>query len=930
MDDTLFAALETFVAASHAPSVLPGLEAVLEGLYADSLCEGEEALLGLAEALVPHTGLSAVRAWQALSRFALCFQEERRQEVVAAVTVAPPRTAWLVTAEMARIVREQIGAEDAWRVLTRVDAVPSDEPWQDESPLVLHAILLKLRLAAETGRRDALDRLIGASSTYWQEPDGQRAVFVRIVCADHLIGCGRFLEAARSLERLRASARGDVERALLCVWLHALVACASDRHDTRLRDAIVETRERWYATPGWREDERQGEWLLPRDERLACESRFAQLEWHAGFLLEPVLPEHATSPAEALAVERAARRLQDADAQKAALASLFEDCDAILERAVADDMEENMKLRLLWARLVIDLKRVEQYEECEVFLGSVIEQSVARGLPILEMSAYDQRAVLMTQFMTPRWRDAVEDAGHAGRCATQLLAENLNDTAEDQALIVSRALLRNLLPVFDRIITLLAERAQVVEPRNGGLRDDWAPERCARWYCLGRTIHDYVERAQRLALEEARRAYGRSQAPAPHRFAMYVPTDSQESPLPHLQRMLRARDAVLQYFVMGRYLLIFAYTREQFDWVLRDMTATPSARAGDGDAHALLLRVLEGCRAWVQGNLDAVHRAAAESLHSLLLPVAIRKHLGNRRIEHLRVIPHDVLFRVPFGRLLWERNQVAERFSLSVHPTGTLAAESASFRGSHRRAKMTLAYVLGPDIGYTESEIRNIRQSVDRFRMGCRFELIDTTDTPGVEELREQLEGVDIAHFACHGSRRVRRREPSLKLGRKKLILSDVGKLNMRNCGLVVLQSCWTGWMEHERTNPVQGFPQAFHDAGVGAVIAPLVPVPQSLTPIFANAIYRALRFLPADRALFAALSVLRRHGALLASHLSDDARQDWDEYGPIDVLEYRYIGLTNLEMTGGWGRRLMGRISFWFWRWRLKRQERHHRNNKG
>jgi hypothetical protein len=126
--------------------------------------------------------------------------------------------------------------------------------------------------------------------------------------------------------------------------------------------------------------------------------------------------------------------------------------------------------------------------------------------------------------------------------------------------------------------------------------------------------------------------------------------------------------------------------------------------------------------------------------------------------------------------------------------------------------------------------------------------------------------------------------------------------------------------MDHRRTHPVQGFPQAFCDAGAGAVIAPLTQIPQVLAPLFSDVLYRALRFLPAEQALQRTLEVLRSYGNILVAH-NPDAKKMLREHGSMDMFEYRYTGATGLRL-GGVISRCVGRLSFWWWEWRLRRAQ--------
>lgn len=667
------------------------------------------------------------------------------------------------------------------------------------------------------------------------------------------------------------------------------------------------------------EDDR---WRLPPGERAELVRRVEQLTELAGLDERCIAPERVTSLAEALAVERRARDERSDQPARAYLAALLPRVEALLQQEDATGHHESwLRLRLLWCRLVVDLGDRDRYEPCARQLTALIEETTAAGLLPLAMSAHDQRAVLYTQAPFEAWDLAVADAGQAGTLAVTLLADN-GQRADDPERIMERALLGTLLPVLDRVIDLLIGGALDREADGGRDRRAWDHARRARWQRFGRAIHDYVEQSQALALQEARRAYGAGDTPIPHRFVLAAPGRAPASPLPRLRAALRRRDTVLQYFVTGRFVVVFLYTRGSFDWVLVDAVAAARARGADLDAptaHAALLGMLGACDAWLKGESSPAHEATAEPLARLLLPDVLIARLGRARRQHLRVVPHDVLYRVPFGRLQRRGRTLRERCSLSLHPTAGLAAESAE-RSLRARRRKRIGYVYDPALGNAEPERAAIHDSLGRVVRLARMVSIDTADAGSSGAVIARIHALDVLHLACHGSRPAGRREAFLKLGTGRWKLSELASLHMRRCALAVLQSCWTGWMEHERANPVQGFPQALCDAGVGAVIAPLVKVPDTLTPVFARVLYRALRFLPAERALDTTLDVLRAHGSTL---LAGDpaALRDWEELGPHDALEYRYVGHTSLNLAGGWIARLAGRVSFWWWRAGLRRR---------
>jgi CHAT domain-containing protein len=124
----------------------------------------------------------------------------------------------------------------------------------------------------------------------------------------------------------------------------------------------------------------------------------------------------------------------------------------------------------------------------------------------------------------------------------------------------------------------------------------------------------------------------------------------------------------------------------------------------------------------------------------------------------------------------------------------------------------------------------------------------------------------DVVYLACHGRKLGEDpQEAALQLGGwgRFVTLPEISTLHLKRC-LVVLQACWTRSMEHMREFPVQGFPQAFLDAGASDVIAPMLPVIDPLCPVFTSVFCRALRFRPAGEALGYALEVLRGRGKVL------------------------------------------------------------------
>ncbi len=926
--DELCAAWELCRRRSDSRAVLI-LESLAESLYAEAHEAGAVLLRELCTLLEATAPLELI-AWQKLALFALADSDATLSALDQALAHASARSRWLIASEAARLCHRYVGVQAAWSRVRTLRPVPAEEPWLDDGPLVIHALVTQLRLAAASGHWDEHDALLVAAREFDFEPDDPRALRIQLATADHDLVRGRFASALHDLDRIDSACRGDLRLQLLTLRLHGLVACAGAQRDTDLRELVersVAELETARATPS---DERD---CLPPDERAELLRRIDLLVEHAGVIggvldAEPngtgrvCEPETVDSMEAALAVELRARRGHASRPAHEVFAALLPRVEALVLRDDADEHEESWwRLRLLWCRLIVDLGQTARYRDCEQQLTAIADAASRAGSTPLVISALDQRAVVRARAPIDRWDLALEDAGNAGNLAVQLLADS---AASDGERVVERALLRMFLPVIDRVIDLLLEGAWAHRDEGQDGAGDVERSSDERWRRFGCAVHDYVEQSQALALKEARRSYGAAAA-TPHRFAVVEPEQAPEGLMPRLHAGLGARDAVLQYFVTGPYLAIFCYTRTEFDWELVDVVSAVKklgVRLDLPTAHSGLLQLMELCRGWIYGGNTPEDVEQAASLAEIVLPQTIYALMARVRCKHLRVVPHDVLYRVPFGRIACDSRPLGERVSLSLHPTAGLAVESAQ-RALRVRGRKILGYLLGPDIAYADEEQSALKDALGRGVPMARVQCIDSQRAANNGEVVDQLQDVSILHVACHGGRPRQRRPAFIKLGEgreRRWTLDEVAALRLERCALVVLQSCWTGWMEHERTNPVQGFPQALCDTGVGAVIAPLVKVPQSLAPVFDGVFYRALRFLTAAQALRVSLAVLREHGPELVAH-DPAARRDLEELGSLDAREYRYVGATNLALYGGIIARSIGRLSFWWWRRRLRRQ---------
>jgi hypothetical protein len=247
-----------------------------------------------------------------------------------------------------------------------------------------------------------------------------------------------------------------------------------------------------------------------------------------------------------------------------------------------------------------------------------------------------------------------------------------------------------------------------------------------------------------------------------------------------------------------------------------------------------------------------------------------------------------------------------------------------------------LGYVAGPDVDEEEEagvprpvacardEERALRRGIGVVTRFAELTHIDAARL-SLDDVIGEIASVPLLHFTCHGAEGGLGQEPHMRLGRAPgsgLDSRSIASLQLRDCALVFLQSCSTGWMHHRRAHPVQGIPQAFLDAGARAVIAPLTTVPMALAPSFSDVFYRALRFLPAEAALRRALDVMRVRGALIVADNREAREELAARGGTMDAFEYRYMGATGV-VVGGRLSRWVGRLAFAWFEWTLSRRAR-------
>ena len=846
------------------------VDAELAGLYEKSyrLAEDPAALAELERLLGSHAKRTAVaKPWLALVRLARTSSGADLTTDLSIFNSALPgasdRTSLVLQTEVARHLWRIENPGITWR---RFAGKPLPDPSLGEA--AVDAAILRLRLSAAAGASDAHRELAAQLDQAWIDKAGPIAPLVAVTIAEYEMTRGAYRAAIERLAGLGDSSDAGIQLAVLATRLHAMIECEVHEKDALGAEvkATVERLESVLAAGPTTNS------LLPLSEGRVRQRRAEQL-----------LALHCLRK-----TDEHGRQREDGKDEEAELQEVEAE---LTDPTVRVNKEAALRLQLEWVRLILELRGRSMAATCEDRASGVIADAHRLGLTVVEMLALDQRAILRARCFDERWAETMRDAGDAGRLAADLLALNSGSGIE-------RSLRRTLLPILDRAVELLVEGAPL--PAEAG-HDVY-----------GRAILDYVEQSMELALTEARLRFLAPAAPPSSGAALPKRTED-------LQAALRPDEAVLQYFLVGPYLVVFAYGGTFFDWH-HEQPEGVNARDALGIRTFLASLLppwdeIHGQKRHVGSSDDIIeHPRVAldpEDLSRLaghLLPKPIFAALDRRWIRRLTIVPHDVLYKTPFGLLPWGRKRLGERFALSIQPTGALAGRSSSTPWRPRTLPARVSFVKGPGLEHADSELSALRSAL-------RSEVTDVdTVTHGADAFENEAPNAELLYLACHGSDPQESVDDAfLRLGDQLVGLRRIAGLDLQRCGLAVLQSCWTGWMDHLREEPVHGFPQGMLDAGAAAVVAPMFPVDDALCPIFTAVFGRALRFRPAGEALGWTLKVLRRHGEALAS-TDPIAANAVAWVGSFDAYEYRFTGDPAVSFASSWLNRQAARLAFHGW----------------
>ncbi|MGD2185259.1 MAG: CHAT domain-containing protein [Desulfobacterales bacterium] len=225
----------------------------------------------------------------------------------------------------------------------------------------------------------------------------------------------------------------------------------------------------------------------------------------------------------------------------------------------------------------------------------------------------------------------------------------------------------------------------------------------------------------------------------------------------------------------------------------------------------------------------------ARDLYQLLLEPVIKDIHTN----HLIIVPHGALHKIPFAALHDGKNFLIEKYSLSVVPSLTVIDFILKKRNPNQNQFLALA---NPETDHTalrfaEKEVLEIAELYPKREIYLQKEA-----TEGVAKRRSDY--ADVVHFATHGEFNDRQPMQSGLLLSKDaendgyLQVHEIFGLNFSNTNLVILSACDTAISKIYNGDDLVGLSRAFIYAGTPTLLATLWSVDDRSTYILMKDFY--------------------------------------------------------------------------------------------
>ena len=312
--------------------------------------------------------------------------------------------------------------------------------------------------------------------------------------------------------------------------------------------------------------------------------------------------------------------------------------------------------------------------------------------------------------------------------------------------------------------------------------------------------------------------------------------------LDEVRAALQPHEALLEYMLAGRALVIFVVTRDALRVVQHEVSRESLTQ------RVRLLRDLWGR----PGSEWRAGMAASRALHASLVAPLEKAGLLHQ-VQRLIVVPHGVLSQVPFAALVSEQSGqfLVQQYEIVHLPSaGSLAAT--------RTGQRDVVQLSAEGVGFAPfpGELAATVREVAAFRASSAGRTILTGSEATEAALRRALAGTGVVHVATHGLFNARNPMFSrLEVARPAVYTADNdGRLEVHEIlgltirsPLVFLSGCETGAGQEWGDDPVHGtgdltLAQAVLAAGAPNVIMTLWRIDDAGAAEFAGRFYRRLQ----------------------------------------------------------------------------------------
>ena len=295
--------------------------------------------------------------------------------------------------------------------------------------------------------------------------------------------------------------------------------------------------------------------------------------------------------------------------------------------------------------------------------------------------------------------------------------------------------------------------------------------------------------------------------------------DAEHFSIAQLQLALGAERALVEYTIIDEKLLAFVVTSEGVA-VVRDL-GLESEIVAEIERCRFQIDALRYGSTQVRNHLPALAERTRRHLRSLYdrLLRPIEPEIGERQLV---IVPHRALHYLPFHSLHNGESYLIERRQVSYAPSAVVLQQCLD-RPRYDFQSALLLGVADEQIPGVHAELRSLDRTFPQVR---RF--LDHAAT--AEVLRENANGVDVLHLACHAQ--FRSDNPlfsSLSLGNGWFTARDAYGLKL-NCGLVTLSACETGMNAVAPGEELMGLVRGFLSAGSPTVMMSLWTIDDEAT----------------------------------------------------------------------------------------------------